>query len=195
MSWRSGSRDKGVTLVEVLIAMSILIVVSMVLVTFSIQGSEMWHLITSQSDLRSSARNAMHFMTQELQGATRKSGEIPPADLSIPPRPNNTTMSFYLPRDIDGNGLIIDAFGKTEWDKNNRIQYQYFPDVRRLCRLEQGNQYIIAQDVASIAFEDQSIDPSLYDNEVRIIMRLERTTQRARIIRVDLTSLVRMRNQ
>ena len=53
---------------EVLIAMSILIVVSMVLVTFSLQGSEMWHLITSQSDLRSSARNAMHFYDTGIAG-------------------------------------------------------------------------------------------------------------------------------
>ena len=77
-------------------------------------------------------------MTQELQGATRKSGEIPPADLSYSPGPNSTTMSFYLPEISMGTVLIIDATGKTEWDKNNVIQYQYFPDVEDCAGWSRG---------------------------------------------------------
>jgi len=94
----------------------------------------------------------------------------------IPSKPNNNSVDFYLLFDIDGNGLIIDSIGNTEWDTSNKIQYQYIPGLKQLRRLEGGNQYIIANDVTSIEFEDNSINPALYNNELKIILTLKRLT-------------------
>lgn len=186
---------RGFILTEVLIAASILVIISAIMLPFFIQGSNLWHLITNQSDLRSIARNAMNYMTQELRKATRTSSEIPSPNLSIPSKPNNNSLDFYLPTDIDGNGLIIDSIGATEWDKSNKIQYQYVPGQKQLRRLEEGNQYIIANNVALIEFEDNSINPALYNDELKIILTLERLIPQNRSVSVTLTSIIKLRNQ
>ncbi|MCM8824039.1 MAG: hypothetical protein NC822_05125 [Candidatus Omnitrophica bacterium] len=134
-------------------------------------------------------------MTQELEKTTRTSPDIPSPNLSIPSKPNNNSVDFYLPIDIDGNGLIIDALGNTEWDKSNKIQYQYVPGLKQLRRLEKGNQYVIANNVVSIEFEDNSINPVLYNNELKIILTLEKVTPQNRTVSVNLTSIVKLRNQ
>ncbi|MEW6101388.1 MAG: prepilin-type N-terminal cleavage/methylation domain-containing protein [Candidatus Omnitrophota bacterium] len=185
----------GFTLVEVLVAGAILAVISAIMLSFFLQGTNLWQILTGESELRSSARNAMNYMTLELRSATRTSSEIPSPNLTIPSQPNNNSMDFYLPVDMDGNGLIIDALGATEWDHSNRIQYQYVPGLKRLRRLEQGNEYIIADDVASIEFEDNSIDPNLYNDELKIILTLEKVTAQNRTVSVTLASIVKLRNQ
>ncbi len=193
---RKGRRiQNGFTLVEVLLATAILVVISAIMMSFLIQGSSLWQFITNQSDLRSTARNAMNYMTQELRNSTRTSSEIPSVNLSIPSTPNNNSVDFYLPRDLDGNGYIIDSLGATEWDKSNKIQYQYVPGLKELRRLEKGNQYIIARDVATIEFEDHSINPVLRNNELKIILTLERLTPQKRTVSTTLTSVVKLRNQ
>jgi len=183
------------TLREVLVAASISVVISAIMLSFFIQGSDIWQLITNQSDLRSIARNAMNYMTQELRKATRSSSEIPSPNLSIPSKPNNHSIDFYLPSDIDDNGLIVDAIGSTEWDKSNKIQYQYVPGLKQLRRLEKGNQYIIANNVALIEFEDNSINPALYNNELKITLTLEKLTPQNRTVSITLISIVKLRNQ
>ncbi|MCM8826707.1 MAG: hypothetical protein NC904_04225 [Candidatus Omnitrophica bacterium] len=195
MNFKHIKRKKCLTLIEVLLSASILAVISAIMLSFFIQGSNLWQLITNQSDLRSIARNAMNYMTQELEKTTRTSPDIPSPNLSIPSKPNNNSVDFYLPIDIDGNGLIIDALGNTEWDKSNKIQYQYVPGLKQLRRLEKGNQYVIANNVVSIEFEDNSINPVLYNNELKIILTLEKVTPQNRTVSVNLTSIVKLRNQ
>lgn len=193
--------QEGFTLAEVLVTASILAVIGLIMLSFLTQGLNLWQVITTQSDVRSYARNAMNYMTQELRNATSTSGENPPKknenppNLSIPSKPNNNSIDFYLPVDQDSNGLIIDATGATEWDKSNKIQYQYIPGLKRLRRLEKGNQYIIADNVTSIKFEDNSINSALYDNELKIILTVEGLTPQRRSASVSLTSIVKLRNQ
>jgi len=181
---------------EIVVVTGIFSLISGIMLSFFIQGSSIWNLITSQSDLRSSCRNAINYMSQELRKTTRTSSEIPSPNLSIPSKPNNNSVDFYLPVDLDGNGLIINATtGLTEWDKSNKIQYQYVPGQKRLRRLEKGNQFIIANNVTSIEFEDKSINSSLYNNELKIILTLEKATVQNRTISVTLSSIVKLRNQ
>ncbi|MGB4521340.1 MAG: prepilin-type N-terminal cleavage/methylation domain-containing protein [Candidatus Omnitrophota bacterium] len=191
-------KQGGFTLVEVAVSVGIFCIISAVMLSFFIQGTALWHLVINQSDARSVARNAMNYLTRELQNATRTSNLNPhpnPPNLVIPSKPNNTSVDFYLPVDNDDNGFIIDAIGDTEWDLNNKIQYQYVPGLKILRRLEKGNQYIIVSNVSSIEFEDKSINPALYNNEVKIILTLKRAIQQNRTIFITLTSIVKLRNQ
>lgn len=192
---KSIKKQKGFTLVEVVVATGIIVIISAIMLTFMIQGSNIWQIVTAQSDLRSVARNALNYMSQELRNATRTSTETPSPNLTIPSRPNNKSVDFYLPEDIDGNGLIIDAIGKTEWDKSNKIKYQYVPGLKRLRRLEKGNQYIIANEVSNIQFEDNRINPDLKNNELRIILTLARTMSGRKTITETLVSVLKLRNQ
>lgn len=195
MGIRRIKNQNGFTLAEVLVAAGILAVIGAIMLSFFIQGSNLWQLITSQSDLRSAARNAINFMAQELRNATRTSSETPSPNLSIPSKPNNSSIDFYLPGDLDGNGTIINAVGGTEWDKNNKIQYQYIPGLKRLRRLEKGGQYIIANEVALIEFEDNSINPVLNNNELKVILTLSKVLPDTRTVSVTLVSILKLRNQ
>lgn len=198
MSIRHLGKQGGFTLIEAVVSVGIFSIISAVMLSFFIQGTALWHLVINQSDSRLVARNTMNYLTRELQNATRTSNLNPyPSrpNLVIPSKPNNTSVDFYLPVDNDGNGFIIDAIGDTEWDLNNKIQYQYVPGLKILRRLEKGNQYIIANNVSSIEFEDKSINPALNNNEVKIILTLERVIQQKRTIFITLTSIVKLRNQ
>jgi hypothetical protein len=136
----------------------------------------------------------MTYMTQELRNATLASTSSPP-NIYIPPRPNNNSITFYLPKDLDAlykNGWVSDSI----WDtaNPNPIQYQYIAASRQLQRLQQGNVHIITTDVSSIQFEDKDIDSSLGDNELRIIMTLSRLLLQGRTTSVTLTSIVKLKN-
>ncbi len=180
---------------EMLMAALIFAIVSTLVTLFFIQGSNLWESITGQSDLRSAARNAITYMTQELRNATRTGTGNPSPNIAIPSKPNNHSIDFYLPADLDGNGLIIDTLGNTEWDTSNKIQYQYVPGQNMLRRLEKGNQYIISNEVTSIEFEDNSIDSSLAISEVRIKLTLQRTLPQSKTASVTMASIVKLRNQ
>lgn len=193
---RIKGKKKGFSLVEIVVAASIFVILSGIMLTFFIQGLNLWQLITSQSNLRSIAANAMNYIKQELQKTTHTSSEIPSPNLFIPSEPNNNSVDFYLPADSeeDNNDIIIDDIGNTEWDMDNKIQYQYVPGEKQLRRLEKGEQYIIANNVSSIKFEDNSINPALYNNELKIVLTLESATPQNRVVSVTLTSILKLRN-
>ena len=115
--------------------------------------------------------------------------------MSIPSKPNNKMVHFYLPVVNENTGYIIDEIGATEWDKSNKIQYQYIPGLNQLRRLEKGTHYIIANNVTNVEFEDHSVNNSLYNDELKIILTLERDTPHNRRVSVTLTSIVKLRNQ
>lgn len=186
--------QNGFTITEAMVTVVILLLISAIMLLSIMQGSEIWQLINSQSDLRTIARNAMTSMAQELQMATRTSSENPSPNLTIPSAPNNGSIDFYLPFDADGNGFIFDALGNTEWEKDNKIQYQYVPGLKQLRRLEKGDHRVIANNVSSIQFEDNSINPLLYNNELKIVLTLNKQTPQRRTVSVTLTSIVKLRN-
>lgn len=185
---------RGISLVEVLVVAVIFSIMGSVLINAYIQGTRMWNLIATNSDLRIVAHLAMNNMVNELRRTTRTSTGNPSPNLVIPSKPNNNSVDFYLPKDLDDNGLIIDGLGNTEWETNNKIQYQYIPGQKRLRRLEKGQQLIIANDVELIEFEDASITPSLYNDELKIALTLSRNTRDGRTVTASVSSIVKLRN-
>ncbi|MCX5703054.1 MAG: type II secretion system protein [Candidatus Omnitrophica bacterium] len=187
-------KQQGFTLVEVLLSAGISAIISTIILGLVIQGSNIWQSVTSQSDLRSVARNALNYMSQELRNTTRASTENPSPNIAIPSKTNNRSIDFYLPLDIDDNGFIVDVLGKTEWDKSNKIQYQYIPGLKQLRRLEKGHQHIIANEVSDIRFEDNSINSALKNNELRITLNLSRSISGQKEVSEALTAVVKLRN-
>jgi len=189
-------KKRGISLMEVLIVAVIFSIMGTVLINAYIQGTRMWNLTTANSDLRIVAYLAMNNMVNELRRTTRTATSNPSPNLAIPSKPNNHSVDFYLPKDTDtdNNTLIIDDFGNTEWETNNMIQYQYIPGQKRLRRLEKGQQDIIADDVELIEFEDASITPSLYNDELTIALTLSRATRDGRTVTASVNSIVKLRN-
>lgn len=184
----------GFTLTELLIVSGLTLIVSGLMFACAIYLSDFWHLATTRLDLRLEAQQAVARMTAELQSATRTDQGGSPPNLSIPAAPANDRVQFYLPKDVDGNGLIIDATGAIEWDQATPIQYQYVPGLKLLRRLAGGNQTVLANGVTSVAFSDQSITPALFVDEVRIQLTLQRAIPRQRTVSADATAIVKLRN-
>jgi len=187
-------RKKGMTLIEVLLATAILATVLGGLYGTYLSGLKVWEDARERADLQAQARLAMDVMVNELRNATRTSTQNPSPNLSIPSSPNNKQIQFYLPADKDGDGLITDNQGDIEWATNNMIHYQFVPGQKKLRRLEQGVERILANDVSDVAFSDIGIDPTLALTELKIVLTLSKTTTKGRNVTFTLTSLVRLRN-
>ncbi|MBI3331244.1 MAG: hypothetical protein HYZ96_03935 [Candidatus Omnitrophica bacterium] len=189
---RASARD-GFTLVETMVAGTILVSISLAAVLWLTGVSDLWWTTTTQSEVRRASQQAVNRMVAELRSATRTAAASPP-NASIPAAPGNTTATFYLPTDQDGNGFIVDAVGNTEWDTLNPVQYAYVPAQRQLVRIQGGQSRILANDVASVTFEDRTINPALYQNEVKIILTLQRTTPQRRTVSASAVETVKLRN-
>lgn len=187
--------NSGFTLVEVLVATTILIMVVGIMYGIYSAGQDIWEAARYQADLQAQARRAMDFMVSELRNTTRTSTQNPSPNISIPSKPNNKELFFYLPEYDEINARpVLNANGNMKWATNNQIKYQYIPGQRELRRLEKGQHRILARDVSNVEFIDRSIDSSLFINEVNIILTLNKTTPRQKNISVTLTSTVRLRN-
>lgn len=178
---------------ELVIVGSIVTLIGTVLIEFFIRESDFLQTSMTRSELRTQAHLALNTMIDELRHGSRSGAGSPP-NVSIPASPNNTTLSLCLPMDLDGNGLIVDTAGVIEWDVLTPVQYQYVPASRQLDRINGANTQVVANDVQSVVFEDATIDASLADDEVRIILTLQRTTQHRRSITESATAIVKLRN-
>lgn len=186
-------RSQGFTLVETMVAGTLLVSLSLIATLWLTGVSDLWWTTTTQSDVRSTTQQALSRMVSELRSATRTAAGSPP-NAVIPAAPGNTTLTFYLPADLDNNGLIIDALGNTEWNAATPVQYAYVPAQRRLIRTQAGQQVILATDVTAVAFEDASLNPTLYPNEVKITLTLQRLTPQRRTVSATAAEIVKLRN-
>ncbi len=188
-------KRKGFTVAELVVGIGIFVILGALTFQVYMQGVNIWYKLTGESTMRSRARRAMNFMMNELKNATRTSSENPSPNLAIPSHPNNRSIDFYLPVDSnDANTIIINALGAIEWDKSNKIQYQYIPGQQMLRRLEKGNHVVIAEGVSAITFEDASIVPSLLADELRISLTLLGTTERRQSVSSTVVGIVSLRN-
>lgn len=186
----------GFTLVEILIASAISTVAITMIYAIYMSGNDLWEIKRYRTDLEAANRQALTAMATELKGATRNSTQIPSPNLFIPAVPNNNQITFYLPGDKDGDGLITNATsGNIEWITTNFIRYLYVPLQKQLQRVEQnGQQKNLSNDVSNIQFIDNSMDSSLYLNEVKVILTLNKTTPRRRMLATTSSARIRLRN-
>ncbi len=185
-------RPRGLTLMELVVLTSLVAVGTSVFMEFLMRHADLLDYSTHQADLRTHAQMAVEEMLKELRHATRVGAGSPP-NASIPAPPGNTQIAFSLPADLDGNGMIVDALGAVEWDVANPIRYQYVAASRQLTRVAGATSRVLAQDVASVTFQDQTMDGSLGANEVRAQVTLQRTS-RGRTITAASSGIVQLRN-
>jgi len=183
----------GFTVVELFVASVLVALISLLVMQWLTSESDLWELSMYRTHLRTQAEQAMDQVVSELRNATRTNPASPP-NATIPPPPNNDRIQFYLPTDVDGNGLIVDASGATEWDPANPIDYQYDAVIQQLQRIEAGASRVFANDVVAVTFQDQTIDPSLYADEVRVFLTLQTITPHQRTVSVTSSSVVKLRN-
>jgi len=185
---------RGFTLLEVMISMTIFLIVVGLLLGSLTNGMDFWEFSVTSSDLQSNGQHAMNMMTKELRNATRTQGMTPPDAGVLGTPPNNKGMLFYLPTDIDGNGTITDAVtGDTEWDPN-LIQYDYDNVNLQLLRNTMGTQKVLANYVTDVRFNDWNTDLSLFREEIKITLQMQRNTSKGRTVTASFISTVKLRN-
>ncbi len=185
---------RGFTLIEILVATIVFTIISAVVFGVYIAGTDLWDVTRLQADLQAQARQVLNSMISELRNATRTSTQIPSPNLSIPAVPNNDSITFYLPGDNDGDGIITDANGDIEWDTGNPIIYQFDIGQKVIKRLENGQETILAQFISSVQFQDISIDPTLFLDEIKINLTLIKSTPKQRDISITASAVINFRN-
>ncbi len=186
---------QGFTLVETMVAGSLFVSVSLMVIVWLMGVSNLWYTATTQSFARANALQAMTRMTAELHSATRTNAPASPAEsITTTTVPPNSTITFFLPTDTDGNGLIIDVNGNTEWDVANPVQYVFDSASQQLRRLQGGQTVILANNVTNVRFDDSTTDATLSSNQVKINLTLQMTTPDGRVLAGTSTEIVKLRN-
>lgn len=188
-------KERGFTLVEVMVASLIFLIALGTILNIYISGSEVYENNKIQTDLQAQTRLALNFMSGELANATKTTAPIgqSPPNISIPAAPGNNTMTFYLPVFVQDPitfkpRVSISAGGIIVWDSANPIVYQYNAGNRTLLRTVGGTQTVVARDVASVQFTNAS------SFEVMVALTLSKNTPRGRSISSTLSSIIRLRN-
>ena len=189
-------RARGFTLVETMVAGTIMLSMSLLAVLWITGVSDLWWTSSTQSQVRTVTQQTMNRMLAELRSGTRTAAGSPP-NVVIPAAPDNTSMTFYLPADLDpmdGNTTIIDAIGNIEWDNANAIQYVYSAAPSQLQRIQGGNVRVLAYGVQGATFENAVINPALLQDEIRITLTLQQRTPQGRTVSATAVETVRLRN-
>ena len=185
----------GFTLIETMVAGSILLSMSLIAMLWLTGVSDLWWTSTTQGEVRTRSQQAVNRIVSELRSATRTAAGAPPnPNAVIPAAPLNTSITFSLPIDLDLNGLIIDAVGNTERNTAAPIQYVFVPAQQQLLRIQGGQQTVIANDGAAAAFDDRNTLATLSNNEVRVSLSVQRTTPQRRIVSATSVEIVKLRN-
>jgi len=186
----------GFTLIETLVVGTIFISMSLIATLWLTGVSDLWWTTTTQAEMRTASQLAINRLLDELRSGTRTAAGSPP-NAVIPAAPNNTTVTFYLPADLDpldGNTTIVDSIGNIEWANLAPIQYVFDVPSRQLRRVQGGNTIVLANDVQSVTFEDALINAALSQNEMRITLTLQRPTPQGRTISATTVEIVKLRN-
>jgi prepilin-type N-terminal cleavage/methylation domain-containing protein len=197
MALRKTKGLSGFTLIEVLIASALATMVIAIIYSIYAAGSDIWEIKRYQTDLKAQGRQVISNMASELRKTTRTSLQSPSPNLIIPAYPNNNNITFYLPQ-VANNTVVTDAVnGTIVWDINNTIQYVFDLGqkvVRRVETIDPAGNRTMANDVTNIQFIDNSINSSLYLDELKVQVTLAKTTPRQRNISTTLSSVIKLRN-
>ena len=186
-------RNAGLTTLEVLIASFLTALLGLAVMRNQASLSEAMEASRVQADALTEAEQALLTVTRELRAGTRTEVASPPNAL-IPASPANTTLTFYLPGDINGDGTIVDGAGEIEWVNGVPIVYAYNAGLQQLTRTAGGQTRVVANNVSSLFFEDRTINVTLNDDEVRIRLSIRKTTSRGMPIVGTVSGITQLRN-
>ncbi|MBN1587558.1 MAG: hypothetical protein JW937_09070 [Candidatus Omnitrophica bacterium] len=185
----------GLSVMEVMVSTAILSGILIALAMIQVSGKDMYEIGQARADMQAQARNAIQRIGDDLRNATVTSAGIPSPNLQIAAAPpNNTGLTFSIPSDLDGNGLITDANGQLEWDTGNPITYQFLADTSQLVRRQGANTTVLANNVQSVEFFNFMMDSGLEREELRIDLTLVKTTGTQRVITYDYSTVIQVRN-
>ena len=186
-------RHGGFTLVELMVTFAIVMAGGAALLLFLQQQTSFIETTSTGGDVRTRAQLALETVANELRLATRKAGGSPP-NVTIPAAPGNTSLTLYLPADVNGDGRIVDAQGNVEWNTATPVQYQYDAGNNQLLRTAGASTRVVVSNVSGVIFEDQTHNGALNSNEIKVRLTLQQATAHQRTLSSATSMIVKLRN-
>lgn len=133
---------KGMTLVELLLSLSILVI--LMLGSFQIMdvGAKNW--LTSDVSVQLRQEIVRSFSRMELDLKKTR-----PAQISLGSGASSTSLTFRVPQDNNNDGTILDASGYIEWSSD--IVYA-LDGSGQITRTSAGTTSVVARNITSLQF-------------------------------------------
>jgi len=145
---------KGFTVVETLISILIFSIITITLGMAVVVGKNSLFTSDVPTQLRQSVLFAIIPMGRELR-------QTAPSKTNIGVNSSSNSITFQIPHDNNGDGLLVDSFGNIEWGAN--ITYA-LNGASQLTRTQGGTTSIISSNISSLQFTR----PAGEDNIIQI---------------------------
>lgn len=180
---------KGFSLVEVLVVMVMTSLLVGVLFTILLQGHAMFRTSGITASISNNARQAITLVSSELKRTSASQISI----TQNMPAAGTDKIVYHLPA-LDGSNEPLVTAGTLQWNPND-IEIMIDPgNPGRLIRIDATGTYTLANNVKTIRFIDRSIQSSLYMDELKIILEMEKISADKRVHTMTTTSVLNMRN-
>lgn len=184
-----GKRAKsgGVTLVEVLIASSVMIVMCLALGTLMRWGMLFWKSEQNRIGISFELRRGVHSVARELTQTRADQVQLVPADGVWYP-----SISFSVPQDLNGDGTVLDAAGAIEWNLSRITYSRGGLDNLQIRRTQGAAVADTGFGVTDLAFRRTFAKPSVV--EIRMQVQPRNVPGEHQPQAVTLSTQVRLRN-
>jgi Tfp pilus assembly protein PilV len=152
---------RGLTILETLISILIFSIIAVALGLAVVAGKNALFTNDIPAQLRQNLLFAIVSMSQELR-------QTAPAKTSLGANSSSNSITFQIPNDNNGDGLVVDAFGNIEWSVN--ITYAR-NGANALTRTQGGTTSVVSSNISALQFTR----PAGEDN----ILQIDITAQRA----------------
>lgn len=188
MSRQRVKKRPALTLIEMLICVCIMAVLMGILSTAMIQAQGLLQSNNEMAMLQSEARFLTSRLTQDLrmsslsQLAIHDSAQVP----------GSHTIQFHVGKFANNTAVVKNNV--PDWDPAiERFRFDP-PHPENFVREHQGDNTVLSTHVKSIQFMSFDTNTTLFPDELRIRMRLERTGRGGRVYGLNTTAIVYMRN-
>lgn len=156
-------RSRGVTLVEVLIASSVMIVLCLALGTLMRWGMLFWKAQQNHIAISFELRRGVQAIVRELTQTRADQVQLAPADNAWYP-----SIRFAVPQDVNGDGTVLDNAGALEWNPNPITYSRGGLDNLQIRRTQGAAVADTGLGVMDLAFRRTTANPSVVEIRMRV---------------------------
>lgn len=169
---------RGFTLVEIMVTSVVLAILIVSLFLVLSIGQRSWLSADVTIQLRQEIARGTINLGQELK-------ESSPAKINLTLNSSSNSITFKIPQDTNGDGVVVDSSGNIEWSPD--ITYSLNAS-NQVIRFSAGVTAILANDITSLQF-------SRIQNEViRIDITAAKTSNIGRLVQDAGQIIVKLRN-
>ncbi len=193
---------KGLSLVELMVTIGIMVIVGGILARFLVIGGAAWHSGDAAIQAAQEARKGIMYMTRELRQANLASlANTAGAKYAQHPNTDYNSVVFRVVTVFAGNNNY-GAYGSVMTNAgvpNLSAPISYYINNNQLIRLKDNVTKVLANNVTGLAFRLQKDSYTLNGQEcavttLLITLQTSKTTAERRQIPMTLTSAVLLRN-